>query len=84
VGTGAVLIVAERFGSGRLVTPEGEALPDASWTCERAPEELGTIAMLCTVVRGAPLQSGGFRGPAVRAVVDAPGGPLLTLPARLP
>lgn len=84
VGTGAVLIVAERFGSGRLVTAEGQALPDASWTCERAPDELAAVAMLCTVVRGAPLQVGGFSGSAVRAVVDAPGGPLLTRPVRLP
>jgi hypothetical protein len=83
-GTSAVLVVAERYASARLVTPAGEALPDASWSCERAPDGLEAIAMVCTVFRAAPLQTGGYPGSSVRAVVDAPGGPLLTLPVRLP
>ncbi|MCU0696726.1 MAG: hypothetical protein MUC96_09370 [Myxococcaceae bacterium] len=83
-GTSSVLVVAEAFGSGRLVTPEGEPLPQGSFTCERAAEGLREVAMRCEVRRSAPLQTAGYSGAAVRAIVDTPSGPMLTAEVRLP
>ncbi|MDX2010349.1 MAG: hypothetical protein SFW67_09175 [Myxococcaceae bacterium] len=80
----SVFIVAENFGSGRLVTPEGEPLPPSSFTCERAAEALREVAMRCEVFRRGPLEPAGFSGASVRATVDTPSGPMLTAEVRLP
>jgi hypothetical protein len=83
-GSASVLIIAAEFGSGRLVTPAGEPLPEGSWTCERADDALRAIAMRCTVLRRGPLSGVGYGGSTVRAIVSSPTGPLLTPVVRLP
>ncbi len=83
-GSTSVLIVAAEYGSGRLVTPAGEPLPEGSWTCERADDALRAVAMRCTVLRRGPLSGVGYGGSSVRAIVSSPTGPLLTPLVRLP
>ena len=82
----SVLIVAQDFGSGRLVEVDGSPLPANSFTCSRPDSEwIREISMQCFVTRRAPLGgSSGFSGNSVRALVQTPEGPVLTPAVVLP
>ncbi|MBE2251105.1 MAG: hypothetical protein IAE78_16315 [Myxococcus sp.] len=81
----SVLLVAEDFGSGRLVDAQGRALPDGSVRCERpGPPALRGASMECFVTRQAPLETTGYAGRSVRAVVQTRAGPVLTPEVALP
>jgi len=81
----SVLIVARDFGSGRLVDVDGSPLPIGSFTCSRPDlEGLREVSMQCFVTRKGPLESGGFSGNRVRALVQTFEGPVLTPAVVLP
>lgn len=81
----SVLIVARDFGSGRLVDVDGSPLPIGSFSCSRPDlEGLREVGMQCFVTRQGPLETGGFSGNRVRALVQTPEGPVLTPAVVLP
>ena len=81
----SVLIVARDFGTGRLVDVDGSPLPVGSFTCSRPDlEGLREVSMQCFVTRQGPLETGGFTGNRVRALVQTPEGPVLTPAVVLP
>lgn len=80
-----VLIVGQRFDSGRLVDVNGATPPDGSYRCQRITiESLRECAMECEVFRRQPLQTSGYSGSQIRAIVDTPSGLVLTRAVHLP
>lgn len=81
----SVLIVAQDFGSGVLVDPQGKQLPFGSLQCARAGSDmLRETAQECFITRQQPLSTSGFGGRSVRALVQTPAGPVLTPSVVLP